>query len=168
MLFELETDERYEYWGGEKTMMTPGSMEHEYVSSNLTRIVGWFVRQNKLGRVFGSNFPLYLHGELTNKEFRLADLTFVSTDRLDIVQSKGIYGAPDLLIEIISPGKQNTYRDRVEKYRLYEQFGVAEYWIVQPYEEEVEIYSLEHGVYARVPESRILPGIELVREEIFE
>jgi Uma2 family endonuclease len=168
MLYENEVIERYEYWNGEKIMMTPNSMEHEFVLSNLTLIVNSFVRKHKLGRVFANNIALYLHGNLTQKDFRLADLSFVKSERLDIVQSKGIFGPPDLIVEILSPGKENTNRDRVEKYELYEKYAVHEYWIVNPYEEEVEIYSLKDGEYVRKGNSIVLDGIELARKDIFE
>jgi Uma2 family endonuclease len=168
MLYELETDERYEIWNGEKIMMTPGSTDHEYIVSNVTTLVTNYARRNKRGRVFGSNTAVYLHGDVTRKDFRLPDLSFVATERLDMVQTKGIFGAPDLVVEIVSPGKKNTERDLVEKFQLYEQFGAREYWIVKPYVEEIEIHSLQNGTYTRVGQSRLFPDIVLAHEEIFE
>ncbi len=119
-LYPLESDDRYEIWGGEKLMMTPSNTDRGYVKINLSTIVRTFVKNNKLGKVYDAEVPIYLHGDVARKDFRLADLTFVAEDRLDMVQFKGIYGAPDLLVEILSPGKINVHRNRVEKYRLYE------------------------------------------------
>lgn len=168
MLYELETDERYEIWNGEKIMMTPSSTDHEYIQSILTGLLIHYVRNNKLGKVFASNTAVFLHGDVTRKDFRLPDISFVATERLDIVQHKGIFGAPDLLVEIVSPGKKNAQRDLVEKFRLYEQFGVTEYWIVKPYVEEIELYHLRDGKYEKIEQSVVLPGIRLAHEDIFE
>jgi len=167
MLYELETDERFEIWGGEKIMMVSGS-EHSYITNNIARLVTNYVRKHKLGRVYDSNIGVFIHGDLANPDFRSPDLTFVSNDRLHIVQSKGIYGAPDLIVEVLSPGRANVERDRVEKFAQYESYGVKEYWIVDPFKEEVEIYVLNGANYARSEQSRVFPGIELPREEIFE
>jgi Uma2 family endonuclease len=168
MLYELESDERYEIWNGEKIMMTPSSMDHESVLSNLMLIVGNYVRENRLGKVFPSNAAIYLHGDVMRKDFRLADLSYVASHRLDMIQSKGIYGAPDLIIEIVSSGKKNTDRDRVEKFGLYEQYGVSEYWIVTPFEEKIEIFTLEDEVYRVSDRSKVLSNIELLDTEVFD
>lgn len=168
MLYELETDERYEFWDGEKITLTPGAPEHEYVFSNLITVVNNYVKQHKLGKMFGSNTALYLHGDVNRSDFRLPDFTFVAEHRLDIVQRKGIYGAPDLIVEVLSPGKANTDRDRIVKYELYERFGVKEYWIVHPYDETIEMYGLQGGRYVRLEQSALFPGIVLNREDIFE
>lgn len=165
--YQTETEERYEYWNG-LIVHEPASSEHECIISNLTLAILSFIKKEKKGKVFGSNAAIYLHGDVTRKDFRLADLSYVAADRLDMVQSKGIYGAPDLLVEILSPGKRSTNRDRVEKRQLYEQFGVQEYWIVHPYEEEIAIYGLQEGKYERLEQSRLLEGVDLNREDIFE
>lgn len=57
-------------------------------------------------------------------------------------------GPPDLIIEVLSPG--NTENDRVTKYDLYESVGVREYWIIDPHEDFIEVYTLEKGSYRRV------------------
>lgn len=168
MLYELESDERYEIWNGEKIMMTPNSMDHETVLTNLMRIVSVYVREHGLGKVFPSNAAIYLHGDVMRRDFRLADLSFVAVDRLDMVQSRGIYGAPDLIVEIVSPGRINTDRDRVEKFGLYERFGVMEYWIVTPFEERLEIYASIDGAFRLIDRSKVLDGIALPLTEVFE
>ncbi|ULL13784.1 Uma2 family endonuclease [Paenibacillus sp. H1-7] len=118
--------------------------------------------------MFGSNTAVFLHGDVTRKEFRLPDVSFVATERLDRVQHKGIFGAPDLLVEIVSSGKKYADRDLIEKFAIYEPFGVTEYWIVKPYVEEVELYHLQDSKYVRIEQSIVLSGIELAHEEIFE
>lgn len=168
MLYELETDVRFEYWDGEKLMMTPSGTDHEYILSNLNGLLYSFVKSQKLGRLFANNTALYLHGDVTCKDFRLADLSFVKKDRLDIVQARGIYGPPDLVVEIVSPGKKNAEVDLVEKYALYEFHGVQEYWIITPYLEEVSMYALQDNKYQLIKTSQVLSSFELKQEDLFE
>ena len=61
----------------------------------------------------------------------------------DIIKSDGIYGTPDLVVEVLSPSTAN--RDRKEKKKLYEQSGVKEYWIVDAVSKSIEVYILQQG-----------------------
>ena len=90
-------------------------------------ISGWVRKNPNLGEVFLSPIDVYLD---TIKNAVQPDIVFVAQKNLGIVQRKGIFGVPDLLIEIISPG--NPSHDRVTKKDLYQKFGVKEYWIVDP------------------------------------
>ncbi len=72
------------------------------------------------------------------------DVLFIARTRMDIVQNH-IAGAPDLVMEVISAG--SWQRDRIEKKALYEQAGVAEYWIIDPDSQTVEVFALVKGVY---------------------
>jgi Uma2 family endonuclease len=85
----------------------------------------------------------------------------------------GCLGAPDWVIEITSP--RTAKNDFNEKYNLYEEAGVREYWIVQPKEKAVNVYTLEDGQYALVDvyEStdipcRIFPDLIVSHERIFQ
>ena len=62
-----------------------------------------------------------------------------------LVDGKRCLGAPDLVIEILSKG--NSQRDLDDKFHLYEQAGVSEYWIVRPWDKEVNIFVLDQGCY---------------------
>ena len=73
------------------------------------------------------------------------DIIFVSTEHLSIIKDDAIYGIPDLLIEVLSAG--NSEHDLVTKKRLYEKFGVKEYWIVNPVTDETIGYSLKGQIY---------------------
>jgi len=63
----------------------------------------------------------------------------------DIIKRDGVYGAPDLIVEVLSPS--TARRDRGDKKTLYEQHGVQEYWIISPDEKSVEVYLLKDGKY---------------------
>ena len=93
-----------------------------------------------------------------------------------IFDSKGyIHGVPDLLIEIISAS--SVSRDTVEKYKIYEKYGVSEYWIVFPELKVVEVFVLKDGKYSLfcstentegVLSSVILTDFKVKVEEVFE
>ncbi|HWB64390.1 MAG TPA: Uma2 family endonuclease [Chitinophagales bacterium] len=73
------------------------------------------------------------------------DLLFIAAGRLSIAGSGRVVGPPDVVFEIISPS--NAYRDTKEKFDLYEQFGVEEYFIVYPDDKMVVKYALSDGKY---------------------
>ncbi|UHA72392.1 Uma2 family endonuclease [Paenibacillus sp. 481] len=63
------------------------------------------------------------------------------------IDEKGVRGAPKLVIEILSPS--TALKDRNEKFKLYEKYGVAEYWIVDPTHLTIEVYGFEEGSYRK-------------------
>jgi len=73
------------------------------------------------------------------------DILFVSTTRAGIVTEHGVEGAPDLVVEILSPGTFKT--DRNDKMKLYRRSGVPEYWIIDPKSRTIEVYVLQDGEY---------------------
>lgn len=64
---------------------------------------------------------------------------------LNKLDDKGYFGAPDLVVEILSPG--NSKREMKDKYELYQEQGVREYWVVRPEEGNIHIYILKEGKY---------------------
>ena len=86
----------------------------------------------------------------------------------------GCKGAPDLIVEILSPSTAS--KDLNEKYQLYEEHGVKEYWVVYPGEAVLEIYELQEGKYVSIGKfvkedivtSKVLPGLEIKLLEVFE
>ena len=104
------------------------------VLRKLTVIFDQFVTANQLGEILFAPFGVVLN----NFSDVQPDLMFVSTAKADIVQEEGIFGVPDLLIEIISPSSLKT--DRHTKFKLYEQMGVGEYWIVDVKNQSIEVY----------------------------
>jgi len=63
----------------------------------------------------------------------------------EIIKKQGIYGTPDLMVEILSPS--TARKDKMEKFKLYEKYGVKEYWIVSPEMKSVEVYLLNDGKF---------------------
>jgi len=134
-------DKRYELIEGE-LLMTPSPITlHQRISRRLGFELTRFVEENNRGEIFYAPYDVYLDDENVVQP----DILFISKERLDIIGEKNVQGAPDLVIEIIS--ENSAYRDMVQKRRLYEKFGVKEYWIVIPKESLVEIYTLKDNLF---------------------
>jgi Uma2 family endonuclease len=101
------------------------------------------------------------------------DIVFIRTERLGMGGEAYVEGAPDLLVEILSPS--NWLYDRREKMQAYQEAGVAEYWIVDPRALTIDVYVLEQGAYVlmgqyrmgEVARSQVLPGFEVSVETVF-
>jgi Uma2 family endonuclease len=156
--------DRWAEWvNGEVIVMSPVNFEHADVHSFLFRLIGGFVDDNELGKVVSEPFQIRFAKQ---KSRRSPDIIFISEQRLSIVKKQHAEGAPDLIVEIISPDSQS--RDRREKFLEYQSVGVREYWIVDPLSEKIEAYSLSRDrkykaiepVSDRIP-SKTLPGFYL-------
>jgi Uma2 family endonuclease len=101
--------------------------------------IGTYVETHQKGVTLVSPFDVYL------EDLRSAvqpDLLFVSNENRDILKEDGyIHGAPDLIVEVLSSDIQ---RDKVQKKNLYERAGVKEYFIVNPKDNKVLAYALNH------------------------
>jgi Uma2 family endonuclease len=116
-------------------------MWHQDWSRDLMLLIATHVKQHKLGKVFAAPFDVVLDAENTVQP----DLIFVATANLGVIQPRGIFGTPDLLIELISPS--SVRRDRYDKKELYARFGVKEYWIGDPANKSLEMLTLKEGRY---------------------
>ncbi len=124
----------YQLIGG-KLVMTPApETYHQDILRELVFKLYQFLQQNDLGKVY--NAPIDV--QLSDTEIYQPDIIFIGKERLHIIGEKRITGAPDLVIEILSPS--TAYYDLREKYRKYEQYEVKEYWIVDPKIHKVEIF----------------------------
>jgi Uma2 family endonuclease len=93
-----------------------------------------FVREYALGEVYvGPVDVLFAEGD-----YLAPDLVFVRRDRTSILDERGVAGAPDLVIEVLSP--KTAARDRTLKRERYAAFGVPEYWVIDAITRRVEIY----------------------------
>lgn len=129
---ETPEGERYELLDGELTMVPAPDMRHQSTSFNLTLDLGTLIRRLKKGRVFVA--PTDVH--FTDTDVVQPDLVFVSNERAGIITDANIQGAPDLVIEILSPSTEE--RDRVFKRALYARHGVREYWLVDTRRKTIE------------------------------
>jgi Uma2 family endonuclease len=103
------------------------SPDHQEASGDLFYEISSHVRKKKLGKIFFAPLDLYLdeHSNVVQP-----NILFISKNNPLVIDKRGLKGVPDLIIEILSPG--NKKYDFVKKKKLYEKFGVKEYWIVDP------------------------------------
>jgi len=137
-LRETAEGEYFTIIGGEKIMSPSPTSFHQAIILNLGRILQTWLLQTGLGKLRPAPFDVIL----SENEVTQPDLVFVLTQHLDRLGEKNFQGAPDLVIEILSPG--SVQLDRVKKRELYARHGVTEYWIVSPGERTVEMRRL-HG-----------------------
>ena len=130
---------RYELIEGEIFVSRSPSLTHQSVSGNLFRSIDTYLMQNSIGRLWTT--PGVIFSEFSGV---IPDLVFVSHQRRnEIASGDRITGAPDLVIEIVSPGAENERRDRLAKRQLYGKHGVKEYWIVDFEKRTIEVYLLQ-------------------------
>ncbi len=161
-----DEDIKAEYVDGEVIVYTPVSRRHDALTWFLGRLLKLFIEGNDLGDVHGPEFQVRLRAGLR----RVPDLLFVAKERREIVQDAHVEGAPDLIVEIVSPDSEE--RDWREKYWEYEKAGVKEYWVIDPYSETMAMYrlggyrrvKLEEGVYR----SEAVPGFWLRPEWLWQ
>jgi Uma2 family endonuclease len=132
---------RYEILEGELTVTPAPSTKHQTASVNLLVLLSQYIKERDLGKLFHAPIDLILESTSVLQP----DLLFVSKARQHIITERAIEGAPDLVIEILSPTTSRT--DRVTKAQIYARYGVPAYWIVDPEREAIEIYLLEIDAY---------------------
>jgi len=147
--------------------------KHQEVSMNLSRTLGGFLKGHKC-KVYAAPFDVRLSKDPDFKKIDSViqpDISVIcDPSKLD---DKGCFGAPDLIVEILSPS--NSRVELQNKFELYEEFGVREYWIIHPVECSLLIYTLVGGKYQASRlftsgdkiRSTVLPGFELDLEEVF-
>jgi len=166
-----EDGNRYEVIEGELFVSCSPSLTHQSVSGNIFQSIATYLIENPIGKFWAT--PGVIFSELSGV---IPDLVFVSHERRpEIASGERITGAPDLVIEIVSPGAENQRRDRIAKLQLYAKYGVREYWIVDFEERSIEVYLL-HGqtlqLQAVLTEKdeitcSVLPGYRCEVEAIF-
>ena len=172
----LDEDERIEVIDGETFMMAPPSRIHQEISGELFRQLANFL-EGKRCKVYSAPFGVRLFeqdGDAPEDVDTVVepDITVVS-DRSKL-DKRGCKGAPDLIIEVLSPSTQRY--DQLVKLKLYQQAGVREYWIVDPESRTVCIMLQDgggalqiHEVYTResVAKVNVLEGCFIELSKVF-
>ena len=138
---------------GKQVMMIPRpSVSHNAIVMNVTRIFSTFLR-GKRCRVFVDGVDVHLDEENT-----VAPDVLIVCDKGKI-KYDGIHGAPDLVVEVLSPSTQKY--DRTTKKALYERFGVKELWLVDPLSKSIEVFHLRDGRLELDDVRTVIPDYEL-------
>jgi Uma2 family endonuclease len=163
---------RYEIIEGELFVSRAPSLIHQVIVKNFIAYIQRYLDQNPIGFIVPGPGVIF-----SDSSGVIPDLVFIANEkRSEIASGERITGAPDLVIEIVSPGPENEKRDRIAKRQLYGKYGVKEYWVVDPYRLTIEVYLLEGQIlkltatYTEQDKlvSSALPGFSCKVESIFQ
>lgn len=152
---------------GELVVSPTPTPVHQIVVSRLVTLLSSFVDSNELGVVITA--PLNV--QLSEYNVVQPDIMFVSTANLGRIGERQIAGAPDMVVEVLSPSTRRL--DLVRKMALYASAGVEEYWVVDPDRKTISVLRLEDGHYQDESEDRnsirtgLLPGLKIDPRKIF-
>ena len=168
--------ERVELLRGKIFKMAAPSRKHQSINGNLYRIVANLLWKSSC-KVYAAPFDVRFtrFSKIKNKDV----ITVVQPDLCVIcdpakLDDRGCVGAPDLIIEILSPGNSRT--EMKDKFELYQEAGVLEYWVVSPIERMVQVWKLnEQGFYIGLPpavegdilKTPIIPNLEVDLNDVF-
>lgn len=161
---------RYEIIDGVLYMTNAPDTQHQYAVVEILGEIRNVVKAGNLGVVYTAPIEVHLPGIAQPVQ---PDVLFVAQARREIVKAQFIEGAPDLIVEVLSPS--TTRLDRKVKFDAYERAGVCEYWVANPKLRSIEVYSLTGGEYALHGEygpgerltSPLLPGLDLLTDTVF-
>lgn len=131
-----EDGNRYELIEGELFVSRAPSLVHQRVVRNILVVFEEYLDQNPIGEVIPGPGVIF-----SNFSGVIPDVVYIGNERRkEIARGERVTGAPDLIIEILSPGTENERRDRHAKRQLYRKYGVKEYWIIDPERRAIEVY----------------------------
>ena len=162
-------DERYELLDGKLMMVPAPNRKHQEILGRLYIELSRFNEEHELGKVYMALFDVVL----SDTDVVQPDLLWISRSREDRLTDENVRGAPDLVIEILSP--PTTDRDLGYKHDVYGRHGVLEYWIVDPVAETIAVHRQGDGrlelaeTFGRRDTLRtaLLHGLELKLDDIF-
>ncbi len=142
---------------------------HQRILRRLAVAIEKWLEDHPAGEMFFAPLDVVL----TNIDVVVPDLIYISSERSAGLEAKGMFAAPDLAVEILSPPTRK--RDKVIKRKLYERENIREYWLIDPDRNTVDLHRNEGRLYVRVAEltesdvltTPLFPGLELRLSELF-
>jgi Uma2 family endonuclease len=126
----------------DKLIMSPAPIDlHQIIAGEIFIEVSLYLRANRIGEVRIAPYDVHFSKE----NILQPDILFIKKENLTKIKSRGLFGAPDLVIEILSPA--TSHLDFGEKKLLYEKYGVPEYFIVEPNSKSVTSFLLKNKEY---------------------
>lgn len=161
---------RYEIVQGVLLMSPAPEPAHQGIVEEINSYLRSQILSTKRGLVFTSPIDVVLAENISVQP----DVLVILKEHLDRVGNKRITGAPDLVVEVISPGSK--FQDRVVKHSIYERFGVPEYWLVKSENQTIEVFVLDMGIYRSLGifhgeqslESHLIPTITVSVNQFFD
>ena len=138
------------------TVMAPSPFGyHQDIVSNLVLLIGSHAKLHKSGKILTSPLDVIFEEGYNVVQ---PDLIYIKKENLSIFDPKGyIHGVPNLLIEIVSAS--SVSQDTVEKFKIYEKYGVSKYWIVFPEQKVIEVFILKDKNYSLLCSTENSEGI---------
>jgi Uma2 family endonuclease len=164
-----ETGPRYQLIAGRLYMAPAPNRYHQDISRNLEYILLEYLEEHPIGKLYDAPFDVYLDDHNVFQP----DILVVLNDRLSILTDAGAEGAPDFVVEILSP--KTARLDRDNKRGVYAEAGVRELWIIAPETQRIEVYLLDRDVAAPAASygadqkftSELFPGLVFDAGKIF-
>ena len=164
---KLDDGNRYELIDGELILVPRPRFKHQRIRLQIANFFVNFLEQNPIGEVV---YEVDVH---LGDKVVAPDVLFISKERLHIIEELNIQGAPDLVVEVLSPSTASY--DKKIKSKLYFKNGVKEFWLVDPDQQLVEVLIAEEkqwrwaGVFDRedILTTELLPGLEVKLAEVF-
>ena len=153
----------FEIINGKASISPTPELFHQRWAGKLYQAIVRHIEARMLGEVFFAPVDVVLDEQNVVQP----DLVFVASANAKLLQRRGIMGAPDLVVEIISPS--SLRHDRYDKRELYARFGVKEFWLADVANRSIEVLSLKSGAYQLFScatdtgkiRSEVLPGFEV-------
>lgn len=166
---QLPEGRRYEILDGDLYMVPSPTPAHQMIASRLEFALHRHVVAADLGVVVRAPCDVLL----SDADVVQPDVMFISKSRQSMIKEHNIDGAPDLVVEVLSP--TTTERDRGVKLKLYERAGIPEYWLISPEARTIEVLGLSEGSYTCVGlygahdilSSPLLPSLQIPVQDIF-
>ena len=170
--FPDDDGKRYEIIDGELFVSTTPHFYHQQICSKLLALLFNWSNQSKLGQAVIAPGVIF-----TEDNDVVPDVVWISNERLTAALGKDgkFHSAPELVIEVLSPGRANERRDREAKLKLYSRRGVLEYWIADWRTHSIEIYrrpSTDLELFATLTKgdlrkSPLLPNFSVQIDDLF-
>ena len=165
---------RYELIDGELYVTTQPDWRHQRTCDQFTRRLMNWDDETQGGVTLGEPGVIFAPDQAV-----APDVLWISRDRVGRVLGESpdgrLYNAPDLVVEVLSPGKDNEDRDRVRKLSLYSRYGVREYWIADWRERTIRVYRHQEAALQLIATltaddtltSPLLPGFAVTLRDLF-
>ena len=162
---------RYEVIDGVLQVSRAPSLEHQFIVNSLSFVFTRTLRADPVGRAFPG--PGVVFDKFNGV---IPDFVYITNERYEsVTDGKRFTGAPDIVIEIVSRGRENEDRDSFDKRYVYSKYEVQEYWIIDPDRRRLEVYRLSGSTLELAAEfagddevtSPILPALRFAARELF-
>lgn len=160
----------FELVEGELFMSPPPLRIHQEIARNIVGVIWAYLEKRPLGKLYFAPFGVFL----TEINAYQPDIVFVSNERKSALTDEGLSGAPDFVVEILSPSTSSL--DKGAKKKIYAQCGVKELWLIDPKLKSIAVYILDESVETPSAtyfgkgrfESEIFPELKFSCAKIFE